>query len=60
MLSEELKNWNIQKAKLKKQFAYLTDEDLTYAEGKKEAMLERLQITLGKTKGDLMKMIDSL
>ncbi len=60
MFSEELKSWNIQKAKLQKQFAYLTDEDLTYTEGKKDAMLERLQLTLGKTKGDLIKLIESL
>jgi uncharacterized protein YjbJ (UPF0337 family) len=52
--------WNEQKAKLKKKFAVLTDNDLMYEEGKKEEMLAKLQIILGKTKGDLQKIIESL
>jgi len=53
-------NWNEQKAKLKKKFAVLTDNDLMYEEGKKEEMLAKLQTILGKTKGDLQKIIESL
>lgn len=60
MNTEENKIWNDKKAKLKKTFAYLTDEDLKFEPGKKEAMMERLQITLGKTKGELIKFIDEL
>ncbi len=46
-------NWNAQKGKLKQQFANLTDDDLMFAEGKKDEMLGKLQIKLGKTKEEL-------
>jgi uncharacterized protein YjbJ (UPF0337 family) len=61
MNTTELKgNWNEQKGKLKAKFASLTDNDLMYAEGKKEEMLGRLQIKLGKSKEELHKLIDGL
>lgn len=47
--------WNEQKGKLKKQFAVLTDNDLMYEEGQRDEMLGKLQIKLGKTKEELMK-----
>jgi uncharacterized protein YjbJ (UPF0337 family) len=57
----ELKgNWNEQKGKLKQKFAALTDNDLMFAEGKKDEMLGRLQIKLGKTKEELHKIIAAL
>ena len=57
----ELKgNWNEQKGKLKQKFAVLTDNDLMFADGKKDEMLGRLQITLGKTKEQLREIIASL
>ena len=43
-------NWEEQKGKLKQKFASLTDNDLMFAEGKKEEMYGKLQIKLGKTK----------
>jgi uncharacterized protein YjbJ (UPF0337 family) len=61
MNKNEIKgNWNEQKGKLKKQFATLTDNDLMFEEGKKEEMLGKLQIKLGKTKEDFQKLINSL
>ena len=61
MNTTELKgNWNEQKGKLKKQFAELTDNDLMFEEGKKEEMLGKLQIKLGKTKEELTKLMDAL
>ncbi len=36
-------------------FAILTDNDLMFAEGKKDEMLGKLQIKLGKTKEELYK-----
>jgi uncharacterized protein YjbJ (UPF0337 family) len=48
-------NWNEQKGKLKQKFANLTDDDLLFAEGKKDEMLGKLQIKLGKTKEELLK-----
>jgi uncharacterized protein YjbJ (UPF0337 family) len=53
-------NWNELKGKLKKQFAVLTDNDLMYEEGKKDEMFGKLQITLGKTKEEMHKIIEAL
>ena len=52
--------WNEQKGKLKQKFAQLTDNDLLFEEGKKEEMMGRLQITLGKTKEELHEIISAL
>jgi uncharacterized protein YjbJ (UPF0337 family) len=61
MNTTELKgNWNEQKGKLKAKFAALTDNDLMFAEGKKEEMMGRLQKKLGKTKEELHKIIAAL
>ena len=57
----ELKgNWNEQKGKLKQKFAILVDNDLLFAAGKKDEMLGKLQVKLGKTKEELLKIIGSL
>jgi len=53
-------NWEEQKGKLKQKFAILTDNDVLLLEGKKEEMLGRLQIKLGKTKEELQKIISEL
>jgi uncharacterized protein YjbJ (UPF0337 family) len=53
-------NWNEQKGKLKQKFATLTDNDLLFADGKKDEMLGKLQVRLGKTKEELHKIIESL
>ena len=53
-------NWNQTKGKLKQKFAILTDSDLLFAEGKQEEMLGRLQVTLGKTKEQIHKIISEL
>lgn len=52
--------WEEQKGKLKQKFASLTDNDLMFKEGKKEEMLGKLQIKLGKTKEELHSIIDAL
>ena len=53
-------NWNEQKGKLKQKFAILTDNDLMFADGKKDEMIGKLQIKLGKSKEELEKIISSL
>lgn len=53
-------NWNEQKGKLKAKFATLTDNDLMFIEGKKEEMLGKLQVKLGKTKEELHNIIAAL
>ncbi len=58
MNTTEMKGkWNEQKAKLKQKFATLTDDDLQFAEGKKDEMMAKLQIKLGKTKEELHKIL---
>ena len=52
--------WNEVKGKLKQRYARLTDDDLTYAEGKGEEMLGKLQKKLGKGREELLKEIKSL
>ncbi|MBK9016999.1 MAG: CsbD family protein [Saprospiraceae bacterium] len=52
-------NWNEQKGKLKQKFAELTDNDLLFEEGKKDEMLGKLQIKLGKTKEELHKIMSA-
>ena len=51
-------NWNELKGKLKQEYANLTDDDLTYAEGKEEELFGRLQQKLGKSKEELMSKIE--
>mgnify|MGYP000860924728 FL=1 len=53
-------NWDEQKGKLKQQFAKLTDNDLLFVEGKKDEMMGKLQIKLGKSKEELHKIIQGL
>jgi uncharacterized protein YjbJ (UPF0337 family) len=61
MNTTELKgNWDEQKGKLKQKFAALTDDDLLFAEGKKDEMMGKLQIKLGKTKEELDKIMKAL
>lgn len=57
----ELKgDWNEQKGKLKQKFAILTDDDLLFESGKRDEMLGKLQVKLGKTKEELHKIIEAL
>jgi uncharacterized protein YjbJ (UPF0337 family) len=61
MNKEEVKGiWDQQKGKLKQMFANLTDDDLLFVEGKKDEMLGRLEIKLGKSKTELDKIISTL
>ena len=52
--------WNEMKGKLKQKFAALTDNDLLFAEGKQDEILGRLQVKLGKTKAELLAIIEAL
>ena len=53
-------DWNEKKGKLKQQFALLTDNDLLFAEGKRDEMMGRIQVKLGKTRTELEAIISSL
>jgi len=51
-------NWNEVKGKLKQRYGQLTDDDLTFEEGKEDELLGRLQQRLGKTKEELRDFIE--
>lgn len=58
--TETYSDWEEQKGKLKQKFIKLTDHDLMYLVGKKEEMIGRLQSKLGKTREELLKIIQNL
>jgi len=51
-------NWNQLKGKLKQQYGDLSDDDLTYAEGKEDEVLGRIQEKTGKSKDEIKSFID--
>lgn len=53
-------SWNEIKGKLKQKYGELTDDDLTFAEGKEDEFLGRLQQRLGKTKEEVRREIEAL
>jgi uncharacterized protein YjbJ (UPF0337 family) len=52
--------WNEVKGKIKQKYADLTDEDLTYKEGKEDELIGKLQKKTGKTKEEVIDWIESL
>lgn len=60
-LQDKIKgNWNIIKGNLKQQWGDLTDDDLTYEEGKEDEMLGRIQKKTGETKERINEFIDRI
>ncbi len=53
-------NWNVLKGKVKQKYADLTDDDLTYIEGKEDELLGRLQKKTGKAREELVREINDL
>lgn len=53
-------NWNELKGKIKQKYADVTDDDLTYAEGKQDEMWGKLQQKVGKSKDEIKKEIDKM
>jgi uncharacterized protein YjbJ (UPF0337 family) len=53
-------NWNEIKGKLKQKYGQLTDDDLTFAQGKEDELLGRLQQRLGKDKEELRRTIEEM
>lgn len=60
MIMESKGNWNDLKGKIKQKFAALLDDNMLFAEGKKDEIFGRLQVKLGKTKEELLAIIKSL
>ena len=46
-------NWNELKGKLKQKYSDLTEDDLTYVEGKEDELFGRMQKKIGKTKEEI-------
>ena len=53
-------SWNEVKGKLKQKYGQLTDDDLSFTEGKDEELLGRLQKRLGRSKDELREEIERL
>ncbi|HET8837769.1 MAG TPA: CsbD family protein [Flavobacteriaceae bacterium] len=59
MNDEEMKGkWNQVKGKFKQKYGDLTDDDVTFTEGKFDEMLGRVQEKTGKTKDELRDEIE--
>ncbi|MBS1611264.1 MAG: CsbD family protein [Bacteroidetes bacterium] len=52
--------WNELKGKVKKAYADLTEDDLTYAEGQEDELIGKIQKKTGKGREELVKWINSL
>lgn len=52
-------NWKDQLNNIKAKFSKITDADLFYEKDKKEEMLKRVQIKLGKTREELAYIMSS-
>ena len=52
-------SWNEVKGKLKQKYAQLTDDDLTYAEGKDDELVGKLQKKLGKSAEEVRRMLEN-
>lgn len=52
--------WNEIKGKVKQAYADLTDDDLTYQEGKDDELLGKLQQKTGKGRDELVKWLKEL
>ncbi|TDQ30908.1 uncharacterized protein YjbJ (UPF0337 family) [Zeaxanthinibacter enoshimensis] len=60
MNDEQLKGkWNQLKGKLKQKYGNLTDDDLTYSEGRFDEMFGRIQEKTGKRKDELKRELES-
>lgn len=58
--TELRKNWHETKEKLKKKFTKINDNDLFFEEEKQDAVVQKLQIKLGKSKEEILKIISAL
>jgi hypothetical protein len=60
MESKIIGYWDIKKEKLKLLYPGITEEDVTYPEGKEREMMELLGNKLGKSKQELVSIIVKL
>jgi hypothetical protein len=60
MSSSAIGFWNNKKEKLRQKFPILTDEDVSFREGKEKEMIEMIGNKMGKTKLELLYIIAGL
>ncbi len=53
-------NWTELKGAIKSRWGFLTDDDLTYAEGKEDQMLGKIEKKTGQTREEIVDYINSL
>jgi uncharacterized protein YjbJ (UPF0337 family) len=53
-------NWNLLKGKLKEKYGQLTDDDLSYIEGKEEQLIGILQNKLHKKREEVVRELENL
>jgi uncharacterized protein YjbJ (UPF0337 family) len=50
-------NWNVVKGKLKQAYGDLTDDDLSYTDGKEDELVGRIQKRIGSTAADVRHLL---
>lgn len=53
-------NWNVKKDELKENFAELTEADLYYNKGEEEELVERIQSKTGKSKEEVIRILEEI
>jgi uncharacterized protein YjbJ (UPF0337 family) len=53
-------NWNEIKGKLKQKYAQLTDDDLTYVEGKEDELFGRIQKRTGQSMAEVKRELETI
>lgn len=53
-------NWNDKKGKLKENFAALSDADLYYNKGEEEDLVDRIHQKTGKTKEEVIRILEEI
>ena len=53
-------NWNQMKNKIKQKFPDLTDDDLTFVEGREDELLGKIQRRTGKPRDEVVNYINSI
>ncbi len=50
-------NWNVVKGRLKQSYGTLTDDDLTFSEGKEDELVGRIQKKIGATAAEVRQLL---
>ncbi len=52
---ERINNWSEKRGKLKERYTGLSDEDLEYTEGKEDELVDRLHVSTGKKREEIIR-----